>query len=274
MVSTRGQVVGTERYHPEPRVTDVTGSFERPEFIAQIKETGHVFLFPYEDDRELSIVDLEAARELRAGRFAVDRRHYLTPADVNAVTVVDTRARELVARIPSYVFGAGPGASFVDPVLGPVWVTASPLLNELVVIGRAKDGQWQQLATYEAPGQGAMYMAVHQSSDHLWVDTPLSSVAEEGQGIAVYDIGALASGYRRLPIGQWADVGDGPKRVLQPVFNRAGDEVWISVWNPQDLNSAIVIVDDATLEPKATIRDSALITPTRIYSVADLRRGG
>ena len=26
-------------------------------------------------------------------------------------------------------------------------------------------------------------------------------------------------------------LGEGPKRVVQPEFNRPGDEVWFSVWN-------------------------------------------
>jgi len=43
------------------------------------------------------------------------------------------------------------------------------------------------------------------------------------------------------------------------------------VWNPQDLGGAVVVVDDASLEPVATIRLPDIITPTRIYSVAALR---
>lgn len=278
VVSTRTRPVGSERYHPEPRVTDVAGSFERPEFVAEIKETGRVYLFPFEDDRELNIVDLVASRELRAGRYAMDRRYYLTPADVNAVSVVDTLEQRLVAEIPAIVFGAGPGVSFTHPDLGPVWLTASPLASELVMIGTAPDlhpsTAWQLLPAVPGPGTGSMFQATHPRSPHLWVDTPLSGNAQASQGVAVYDKGALDAGYQRLPVASWAELGPGPKRVLQPTYNPAGDEVWLVVWNPQDLNSAIVVVDDATLKPKAVIADSALITPTRIYNVAELKRGG
>jgi nitrite reductase (NO-forming)/hydroxylamine reductase len=90
----------------------------------------------------------------------------------------------------------------------------------------------------------------------------------------VYDKSALDKGYRTLPVAAWAELGEGPKRVLQPTYNQKGDEVWMVVWNPQDLNSAIVVVDDKTLALKAVIADPRIITPTRIFSVAQLKRGG
>ena len=42
------------------------------------------------------------------------------------------------------------------------------------------------------------------------------------------------------------------------------------VWNPQDLSSALVVFDDKSLEPIAVIDDPSIITPTRIYSLAQL----
>ena len=70
-----------------------------------------------------------------------------------------------------------------------------------------------------------------------------------------------------LPIADWADVGEGPKRVVQPEFNAAGDEVWFSVWNGKDQKSAIVVVDDQTLKLKAVIKDPRLVTPTGKFNV-------
>jgi nitrite reductase (NO-forming)/hydroxylamine reductase len=278
LISTRSTTVGTRRYHPEPRVTDIAGSFERPEFVANIKETGHIYLFPYDDYEQLNIVDVDASRELRAGRFALGRRYYLTPADVNAVAVVDTRTQRLAAQVPADVFGAGPGVSFEHPDLGPVWMTSSPLRSELIVIGTDPEAHpesaWRQLAIIEGPGTGSMFMATHPRSENLWVDTPLSGKAISSQSIAVYDKSALDKGYRTLPVAAWAELGEGPKRVLQPTYNQKGDEVWMVVWNPQDLNSAIVVVDDKTLALKAVIADPRIITPTRIFSVAQLKRGG
>ncbi|WP_345779160.1 cytochrome D1 domain-containing protein [Chiayiivirga sp.] len=70
-----------------------------------------------------------------------------------------------------------------------------------------------------------------------------------------------------LPIAEWAGLGEGPKRVVQPEYNAAGDEVWFSVWNGKDQRSAIVVVDDRTRKLKAVIKDERLITPTGKFNV-------
>jgi nitrite reductase (NO-forming)/hydroxylamine reductase len=62
-------------------------------------------------------------------------------------------------------------------------------------------------------------------------------------------------------------VTDGAKRVVQPEYNEAGDEVWFSVWSGQDEQSAIVVVDDKTLKLKKVIKDKRLITPTGKFNV-------
>ena len=70
-----------------------------------------------------------------------------------------------------------------------------------------------------------------------------------------------------MPIAEWADLGEGPKRIVQPEYNKAGDEVWFSVWSGKDQESAIVVVDDTTRELKAVIKDPALITPTGKFNI-------
>ena len=82
----------------------------------------------------------------------------------------------------------------------------------------------------------------------------------------------MEAGYEVLPIAEWADVGEGPKRVVQPEFNKAGDEVWFSVWNTMDQESALVIVDDTTRELKAVIKDERLVTPTGKFNVLNTQR--
>ena len=62
-------------------------------------------------------------------------------------------------------------------------------------------------------------------------------------------------------------VKEGPRRVVQPEYNRAGDEVWFSVWNGKDQESAIVVVDDKTLKPKHVIKDKRLVTPTGKFNI-------
>ena len=77
--------------------------------------------------------------------------------------------------------------------------------------------------------------------------------------------------YTVLPIGEWAAIEDGQPRVVQGEYNAAGDEVWFSVWNSTDKPSAIVVVDDKTLKPKAVIKDPDLITPTGKFNVFNTR---
>ena len=49
IVSTRGMTVDTQEYHPEPRVAAIVASHEKPEFIVNVKETGHVLMVDYSD---------------------------------------------------------------------------------------------------------------------------------------------------------------------------------------------------------------------------------
>ncbi len=70
-----------------------------------------------------------------------------------------------------------------------------------------------------------------------------------------------------LPIGEWAKLGPGPKRIVQPEYNKAGDEVWFSVWSGKEEESAIVVVDDKTRKLKKVIKTPKLITPTGKFNV-------
>lgn len=99
------------------------------------------------------------------------------------------------------------------------------------------------------------------------MDTPLNPDAKISQSIAVYDINNLDKGYQVLPIAEWAGVGEGAKRVVQPEYNQVGDEVWFSVWSAKDKQSAIVVVDDKTRKLKAVIKPKELVTPTGKFNV-------
>ena len=83
----------------------------------------------------------------------------------------------------------------------------------------------------------------------------------------MFNLDDLEGGYEVLPIAEWANLGEGPKRVVQPEYNKDGTEVWFSVWNGKDQRSAIVVVDDRTRTLKAVIDDPRLITPTGKFNV-------
>ncbi|MGA7450782.1 MAG: cytochrome D1 domain-containing protein [Rhodoplanes sp.] len=92
--------------------------------------------------------------------------------------------------------------------------------------------------------------------------------------VAVFKIKDLAQKepkYQVLPIGQWSGISEGQRRVVQGEFNKNGDEIWFSVWNGENQESAIVIVDDKTLKLKHVIRDKRLVTPTGKFNVYNTR---
>jgi len=59
---------------------------------------------------------------------------------------------------------------------------------------------------------------------------------------------------------------------VQGEFNKAGDEIWFSVWNSKAQQSAIVVVDDKTLTMKTVIKDTRLVTPTGKFNVYNTRK--
>ncbi|MCL4724845.1 MAG: nitrite reductase, partial [Rhodocyclaceae bacterium] len=165
----------------------------------------------------------------------------------------------------------GRGANFKHPKFGPVWAT-SHLGDETVsLIGTDPKGHkanaWKVVQTLKGQGGGSLFIKTHPKSKNLYVDTTLNPDAAISQSIAVFDINSLDKGYAVLPIAEWSGLGEGAKRVVQPEYNKAGDEVWFSVWSAKNNQSAIVVVDDKTRKLKAVIKDPALITPTGKFNV-------
>ncbi|GAB5451469.1 MAG: nitrite reductase [Halioglobus sp.] len=277
IVSTRGMTVDTQEYHPEPRVAAIVASHEHPEFIVNLKETGKILLVNYSDLNALNVTTLEAARFLHDGGWDSTKRYFLTAANKsNKIAVVDAKDREIEALVDATETPhPGRGANIKDPKYGPVWITSALGNENMTFIGtdprRNKQHAWKVVRTLKAQGGGSLFVKTHPKSDNLWVDNTLHPSPAVSQTIAVYDINNLEGGYEVLPIAEWADVGEGPARVVQPEYNAAGDEVWFSVWNGKDQVSAIVVVDDKTRELKAVIKDERLITPTGKFNVYNTR---
>jgi nitrite reductase (NO-forming)/hydroxylamine reductase len=271
IVSTRGMTVDTQEYHPEPRVAAIVASHEHPEFIVNIKETGKILLVNYQDVDNLSVTTIPAARFLHDGGWDKTHRYFLTAANKsNKIAVVDAKDRELEALIDATeIPHPGRGANFKHPKYGPVWAT-SALGNEnitLIATDPKKDHAWTVVETLKGQGGGSLFVKTHPKSKNLWVDTPLNPDAKISQSVAVFDIKNLDKGYEVLPIAEWAALGEGPKRVVQPEYNKAGDEVWFSVWSGKEQESAVVVVDDKTRELKKVIKGDKLITPTGKFNV-------
>ena len=277
IVSTRGITVDTQEYHPEPRVAAIVASHQRPEFIVNVKETGKVLLVDYSDLSNMKITSIDSARFLHDGGWDSTRRYFLTAANKsNKIVVVDSKTGKLtklidVGKIPH----PGRGANFKDPKYGPVWATSHLGDENIALIGTDPKGHpqyaWKVVRMLKGQGGGSLFVKTHPKSHHLYVDTPLNPDPKLSQTVAVFDIRNLEKGYKVLPIAKWANLGPGPKRVVQPEFNKAGTEVWFSVWNKKDQQSAIVVVDDRTLKLKAVIKDKRLITPTGKFNVYNTR---
>ncbi len=278
VVSTRGMTYDTQEFHPEPRVASIVASHYHPEFIVNIKETGHILLVNYEDIKNLKVTAIEAERFLHDGGFDSTGRYFLVAANArDKVAVVDTKGGKLAALIESDGIKPHPGrgANIVHPEFGPVWVT-SHLGDETVsLIGTDPEGHpdhaWKVVQTLEGQGGGSLFVKTHPKSKNLYVDTPLNPEAEIASSVAVFNIDDLEAGYEVLPIGEWSGITEGVRRVVQGEYNKQGTEIWFSVWNTKEQESAIVVVDDKTRKPAAIIRDERLITPTGKFNVFNTR---
>ena len=273
IVSTRGMTVDTQEYHPEPRVAAIVASHEHPDFIVNVKETGHILLVDYSNIDDLAITDIGAARFLHDGGWDRSKRYFMTAANQsNKIAVVDSKERKLVALTDvTKTPHPGRGANIDDPEYGPVWVTSALGNANVSFLGTDPDGHpdnaWKAVRVLDGMGGGSLFVKSHPNSSNLWVDAPLNPAEHLSQSIAVFDINDLDAGFEMLPIGEWADLGEGPKRVVQPEYNMAGDEVWFSVWSGKEQESAIVVVDDKTRKLKAVIKGPEIVTPTGKFNV-------
>ncbi|MDR3212481.1 MAG: nitrite reductase [Azoarcus sp.] len=278
VVSTRGVTVDTQEYHPEPRVASIVASHFKPEFVVNVKETGKTLMVNYSDIANLTTTEIPAARFLHDGGFDSTHRYFLVAANQShKVVVIDTKEDKNVAVIDvGQVPHPGRGANFTHPRFGPVWATSHLGDESISVIGTdpEKHAQyaWKLVETLKGQGGGSLFIKTHPKSANLWVDTALNPDAAMSQSVAVFDIRDLSKGFQALPIAEWAKLGEGPKRVVQPEYNRAGDEVWFSVWNTKNLKSAIVVIDDKTRKVKSVISDKRLITPTGKFNVYNTQR--
>ncbi|WP_404302260.1 cytochrome D1 domain-containing protein [Alicycliphilus denitrificans] len=275
IVATRGMTVDTQEYHPEPRVASIVSSLHKPEFIVNVKETGKSLMVDYSDMKSLKLTEMGVARYLHDGGWDSSKRYFMVAANQsNKIGVIDSKNDTVVAVVDvGKIPHPGRGANFKHPKYGPVWSTGHLGDETVSLIGtdpvKHKAHAFKVVQTLAGQGGGSLFLKSHPKSRHLYVDTPLNPDAGLSQSIAVYDINNLDKGYKVLPIGQWAGLPDdgGAKRVVQPEYNKAGDEVWFSVWSAKDKASAIVVVDDKTLQLKSVIRDPRLITPTGKFNV-------
>ena len=274
IMGTRGMTVDKQEYHPEPRVASIVASHFKPEFVVNVKETGKTLLVDYSDINALKVTEIGTARFLHDGGLDSTKRYFMVAANQsNKIAAVDLKEGKLaslieVGKIPH----PGRGANFIHPKFGPVWSTGHLGDETISLIGtdpvKHKAQAFKVVQTLKGQGGGSLFLKSHPKSTHLYVDTPLNPDPKVSQTLAVFDIKNLDKGFQVLPVAEWAGIKDGgAMRVLQPEYNKAGDEVWVSIWSAKDKQSAIVVIDDKSLKPKAVIKDPRLITPTGHFNV-------
>ena len=281
VVSTRGMTYDTQEYHPEPRVASILGSHYNPEFVVNVKETGQILVVNYKDLNNLKVTTIAAERFLHDGGFDKSGRYFLVAANArHRVAIVDTKESKLVSVVDSggQTPHPGRGANLMHPKFGPVWATSHLGDETISFIGtdpeKNKQNAWKVVQKVEGQGGGSLFIKTHPKSENLYVDTPLNPDAEISSSVAVFKIKDLAKEkptYKVLPIGQWSGISEGARRVVQGEYNKDGTEIWFSVWNNKAQDSAIVVVDDKTLQLKAVIKDRRLVTPTGKFNVFNTR---
>jgi nitrite reductase (NO-forming) / hydroxylamine reductase len=273
IVVTSGIASETNEYVKEARVAAIVASHFHPEFMVNVKETGKVMMVDYSDLTNLKTTTIDTPRFLHDGGLNSTHRYFMDAANAsNKIAVIDIKEDKLAAVVDvGKTPHPGRGANFIDPKFGPVWATSHLGDDAISVIGtdpeKHKNNAWKVVRTLKGQGSGSLFIKTHPKSKNLWVDSPLNSDAKISQSVAVFNIDNFDKGFEVLPIAEWANLGDGAKRVVQPEYNMAGDEVWFSVWNAANLKSAIVVVDDKTRKLKKVITDDRLITPTGHFNV-------
>ncbi|MFP7674980.1 cytochrome D1 domain-containing protein [Marivita sp. S0852] len=279
--STRGMTYDEQEFHPEPRVAAILGSHYKPEFLVNVKETGKIMMVDYSDIDALKTTEINAERFLHDGGLDSTQRYFLTAANARGkIVVIDTKESKKVAIIETdgETPHPGRGANIDHPTYGPVWATSHLGDETVALIGTDPEGHpehaWKMVQQLYALGGGSLFVKSHPTSNNLYVDATLNPDAEVSGSVAVFKIDELDQEdpqYTVLPIVEWAGIAEGQPRVVQGEFNKEGNEIWFSVWNAANLESAIVIVDDKTLEMKHVIKDERLVTPTGKFNVFNTR---
>ncbi len=180
IVSTRGMTVDTQEYHPEPRVAAIVASHEHPDFIINVKETGHILLVDYSNIDDLSVTDIGAARFLHDGGWDRSKRYFMTAANQSdKIAVVDSKERKLVALVDvTKTPHPGRGANIDDPEYGPVWITSALGNANVSFLGTDPEGHpenaWKAGRVIDGMGGGSLFVKSHPKAANLWVDAPLN----------------------------------------------------------------------------------------------------
>lgn len=157
-----------------------------------------------------------------------------------------------------------------------MWATSHLGDDSVALIGTDPEGHpdnaWKIVDSFPALGGGSLFVKTFPGSNHLYVDATLNPETDISGSVAVFKIDQMTGDgsdpeFTTLNIAEMAEITEGQPRVVQGEYNKDGTEIWFSVWNGKDQESAIVVIDDKTLELKQVIKDERLVTPTGKFNV-------
>jgi len=268
VISTRGVNVDG-KYVEESRVAAIYTNPNDSSFLVSAKELGQMWQVDYTDLDNLNITQMNTAKFLHDGFYDPTGRYFQIAANAsNKMVVVDTQdgdgkleAMIDVAKLPH----PGPGANWIDPKCGPVGGTTHLGKGEISVWGNDpaghKDQAWKLCYTVETDGAG-VFIRTHEKSDYVWADQLKHPEPEVQQSVQVIDKKT------REIVKTIRVTKEKGKAALHMEFNKAGTEVWVSVWNRSDNKNPtgeIVVYDAKTL--KEIKRIKGLTTPTGKFNV-------
>lgn len=260
--SVEGQAYDSGEPLEEVRVAAIASSHNDPVWVLALKESGHVGIVDYSQEGFPLVSKIPAERFLHDGGLDHTGRYFLVAANMrNRMAVVDVAEQKLVTVFETGIKPhPGRGANWQDPEYG--WVNATTHLGEgkLAVYGADPEGSpqhaWRVVREIPIDGTGSLFIKTHPESDWVWLDTPLDNEPENTRRICVYS--KQAGRIDRC----WSAADHGA--VVHFEYNRAGDEVWVSIW---DREGELVVYDDDTLEEIDRITGDWLVTPTGKFNV-------
>jgi len=269
VVKTDGKVLGDGEYREEARVAAIVASHKDPIWVVNVKETGMVWLVDYSDLDKIdkNTAKIPTAQFLHDGGWDHTGKYFLVAANaVNKIVVIDVENKKLETIIDVGIKPhPGRGTNIHNKKFGWMWVSGH--IGEGKISCIATDpgpNQWKVVhdIKMEGGGGGNLFVKSHPNSKHLWADKALSTEVNLQRSIFVYD----TETFKLLKTFTVPEKYTG--RAVHMEYNKAGTEVWVSVWGKKDeTTSAVLIYDDKSLELKHEITGDWLITPTGKFNV-------
>ncbi len=190
------------------------------------------------------------------------------------LALLDMRRRRELAAIKLKDWQGGGHSVALAAAGARRWILAAPQEARMLPInvnqqGRSK-AQLQIGDPIDLPSAGSLHLAAHPASARLWSDLTLSGIPGAGSRVMRIDLTENAPVMNTLDLDQSLDARFAGASAIQPQYDPEGKRVWFTLWNRQDLPSAIAVLNDQTLAIETIIADDRLTTPVRTYSAAGL----